>query len=143
MTDHASSDGFFFMPEEGLDRTSDYRIRMDPDGAVRIRFNWKQPVMANCLPDQTWIAPGSFMEMSVEVRIPRADQDRYAAFDWGSFDPGPGRKADGPTRLRRPAERRGPAGPRLFLHGSVSLGFRFHHIPGPPRNFFPEDDSGE
>ena len=48
---HASPLGIGFMPanptgRQPLPRESSYRVSMDPDGSVRIRYLWKQPVMA-------------------------------------------------------------------------------------------------
>ena len=106
---------------------------MDPDGSVRIRYIWKQPVMA-VLPAMEWVGPGSFWEMSAEIRIPQADLDRYADFEWSSFDV---------DSLERAEGRGGFAGHRAAANvlkrdddrdcrftGSFSLACRFHHTAG-------------
>ena len=132
---HARASTFGFMPltingKTSAPREASYRISMDSDGSVRVRYHWKQPVMAVLTPDQSWVGPGSFWEMSAEIRIPQADLDRYAAFDWGAFDSKPVLAAEGEGGF---AARRNAAAllspenaPGCPFTGSVSLGFRFH-----------------
>ena len=81
-----------------------------------------------------WLGPGSFWEVSAEIRIPQTDLDRYADFQWSSFDVGSLAKAEtggGFDAHRAAADTLiRDDGQDCRFTGAVSLGCRFHHVPG-------------